>query len=356
MAKDHFIPASLIGRFSGETEGSPRSRKVWTLRRNGSISLNRSDKVGYSNKLYDVDEDMFPTRGVRAVDDLWGSYEGGLSDALDRLIDGSVSARQWIDTLVPFVAASFARDRGYKMRVSGRMEGSESTGAFSADPEIAAAVLDDTNVALNRLIEMERFAGRALASEWCVHRLEADVVLPDIGYSFDIVSEDPDIFGTYFPIGPRHILMLIPRANGRVLQFSDGRWVPCINHCDNSINVSDLNSQIAKTAQDFVVGAEEAVRQIATATFGFFDWNQIDDALSLWPFSVESRELSGLHRVIQSVIVKNLSSVAGMMLDPYAVLRELEPAAMFIAPNRQVPAELFLTIDPEGLQLRVHDL
>lgn len=105
MAKDHFIPASLIARFSEEIDDQVRRRKVWVARSNGSRAKVRAESVGYANGLYDVDQDMFPTRGHRAVDDVWASYEPQVFRVLDRLIDGSVTATEWVDTLLPFVAA-----------------------------------------------------------------------------------------------------------------------------------------------------------------------------------------------------------------------------------------------------------
>lgn len=197
----------------------------------------------------------------RAVDDVWSSCEGDLPRVLDRLIDGSVTAAEWIDTLVPFVAVSFARDRGYKSRVTGRLTRHSTKGLLAADPELAEFVLEDTNIALNRLIEMERFAARALASEWVVYEVADDLILPDVGYGFELVSEHPDVLALLFPIGRRHLLMLTPCASRRIMTTSGGKWKPSISYSQTQLPGHLLNRRLANTAQDFVVGTRTAIKQ-----------------------------------------------------------------------------------------------
>ncbi|NHW49341.1 DUF4238 domain-containing protein [Paenarthrobacter sp. MSM-2-10-13] len=352
MAKDHFIPASLMARFSQDAVGPARKRKVWSLRSNGSRAEVRAEAVGYSNGLYDVDSGMFPTRGVRAVDDVWSSYEGDLPGVLDRLIDRSVTAAEWIDTLVPFVAASFARDRGYKSRVTRRLANSTS-GLFAEIPELAELALDDTNIAINRLMEMERFAARALASEWVVFEFDEDIVLPDVGYGFDLVSEDPDVLALWFPIGRRNLLMLTPCASRRVITRSEGEWKPSIYYSQTEVKVGELNRALAHTAQDFIVGTRTSIDDVRPEDLGRFDWHAIDEVLEQWPFSVDTRELGGLHRVVQAVVHGELESFDGVSLDRYGAVSELEPGGTFMAPNREIRAERFLAFDGIGLVLSV---
>lgn len=354
MAKDHFIPASLIARFSEETDGEVRRRKVWVARSNGSRAKVRAESVGYANGLYDVDQDMFPTRGHRAVDDIWGSYEPQLSRVLDRLIDGSVTATEWVDTLLPFVAAPFGRDRGYKERVAGRLVRHASTGSRIADFDITEFILDDTNIALNRVMEMERFAARALASMWEVIEVDGDLILPDLGYGFDLINEYPDVLMMLYPIGRRHLLTLTPCPQRRILKRSPDRWVPDISYGKSLVSSDDINRVLASTAQDFVVGSNAAIDGIKTENFAVFNWDGIDEVLEQWPFNIDTLSLSGLHRVVQAIVHDELKSLEGVLLTRHKSLADLEPNGLFLAPSGGIRADQVLALDKAGLVLTAH--
>lgn len=354
MAKDHFIPASLLARFSPETAGPARERTIWALRPGGLPHQVRAASVGYTNGLYDVDDEMFPTHGARAVDNVWSSYEPELPRVLDRLVAGSLTAVDWIDTLVPFVAASFARDRGYKERVVGRWDGHSPLGALVDDLDIRHAALDDTNIALNRVIEMERFAARALASDWTLCEVSDDLVLPDTGYGFLLVSENPDVVATLLPVGPRHLLSLVPRPSAPLLRRSGTGWHPIVTFAKVTESVADLNRELTKTAQDFVVGTQQSIESVSSSGLGVFDWVALDGILAAWPFNVDTRDLVGLHQIVRDIVLGNISDLDGVELDPYRRFSEIEPSGQVIALPRRIRADRFLSVDGSGLTLTVH--
>jgi hypothetical protein len=353
LAKDHFIPASLIARFSEDSAGAARSRKVWALRANGSRAEVRAESIGYSNRLYDVDEDMFPTHGARAVDDVWGSYEPDLSRVLDRLIDGSVTAAEWIDVLVPFVAASFARDRGYQTRVKGRLSRGGLVEALPGELDRTDHILEKSNIAINRVMEMERFAARALACSWVVHEVDDDLVLQDVGYGFELVNEFPDVMATLFPVGRRHVLMLTPCPVRWILTMSGGEWRPVISHVRSECPSEWLNRALANTAQDFVVGSRSAVGHVEPGDLRFWDWDGIDQVLEQWPFGIDTRLLSGLHRVVRAVVHGGLESLDEVCLNRYQAITDLEPKAIVIAPRPHFRASRVLKFADAGLALSV---
>lgn len=354
MAKDHFIPASLIARFSDETDGDARKRKVWAARSNGSRARVRAEALGYANSLYDVDQDMFPTRGPRAVDDVWDSYEPQLAQVLDSLINGTVTASEWIDTLLPFVAAPFGRDRGYRARVAGRLARHNSGSPWQGDLDMTDFMLDDTNIALNRLLELERFAARAIASTWEVLEVEGDLVLPDLAYGFDLIHEYPDILMLLYPIGRRHLLALTPCPRRHILRRTADGWTPEISYAKSLVPSRDINYLLTSTAQDFVVGSGAAIEEIRTKDFALFDWDGIDQVLEQWPFNVDTLSLGGLHRVVQDVIHHGLTRLDGVVLSRHRSLSELEPHGLFLAPPGHVRADQILAFDEIGLLLTAH--
>lgn len=348
MAKDHFIPASLIARFSADELNEPRSRKVWTLRSGGQRANVRAETIGYSNNLYAVDGELFPTRGVRAVDDVWSTYEGNLPGALNRLIDGTTTAEEWIDTLVPFVAAAFARDRGYERRVASRVGTRSWEELRAADPDLLDLLFGNTNIALNRLIEMDRFAARALASDWVVYEIEGDIVLPDLGYGFDLIDTCPDVVALMLPIGKGHVLSLTPSAEHRILISAGATWEPCIAHAKSPSPAESVNRALARTAQDFVAGTLSAIDSIRSTDLGVFKWEEVEAVLSIWPFSVDTRNLIGLDRVVRRMIHGQIDSFDGVILNRYQSLFELSPELSLISPLRKIRADRFLSVDDQG--------
>lgn len=355
MAKDHYIPASLIGRFSDdESPGPLREKKVLTLRRNGHRAEARAESIGYSNNLYNVDESMFPTHGTHAVDKMWSTYESDLPRVLDRMVEGKLTAKEWINTLVPFVAASCARDRGYKHRVTSRLAPDPVGEPQEMDPGLTSLIFSETNIALNRVLEMERFAARAIASQWIVYQMDDDVVLPDVGYGFNLVNQDPDIIALMLPIGKRHILTLTPSPEHQILTSNGDIWSPCISYAQSPDAAATVNLELAKTAQDFLVATSSVVRDAEPASLGTFDWAQIDRILNLWPYNVDTRELMGLYPVVRALVNGEIKSVEGIRLDRYHNLTKVEPKGTLASAPPEMRADRLLTVDDGRVFLTVH--
>lgn len=198
-----------------------------------------------------------------------------------------------------------------------------------------------------------RHAWSARTRAWVVYEVADDLVLPDVGYGFELVSEYPDVLALLFPIGRRHLLMLTPRASRRVMTTSGGKWRPSISYSQTQVPGQPLNRALANTAQDFVVGTRTALDHVGPEDFSLFNWDGIDEVLEQWPFRVDTRELGGLHRVVQAVVRGDLESLDGVSLNRYQALSEVEPQGAFIAPHRDIPADRFLALDGTGLVLSV---
>jgi tetratricopeptide (TPR) repeat protein len=73
-------------------------------------------------------------------------------------------------------------------------------------------------------------------------------------------SEETGQAGLAVPIGHRHVLQLLPRRNGPVVQRRDGKWFPIISYRElKTDNHTGLNKALAAIAQSFIYGSNQAV-------------------------------------------------------------------------------------------------
>jgi hypothetical protein len=106
----HYLPASLLGRFSWQATKRARNRPLWV----SSLETPRpyvssASKIAGEVGLYDVTDGSLGADD--SVDVAWG-YERSLPQALDSLeaeTRDPVDARRWRTAAVPFVAGLFAR-------------------------------------------------------------------------------------------------------------------------------------------------------------------------------------------------------------------------------------------------------
>src|SRR5690242_17178172 len=118
MAKDHYLPAALIGRFSSDSAGAARTRRMYYARRGmRRAALMKAENVGYQNSLYFTDNHGVVTQKSvppTTVDPFVNGYEPALPKALDALESpAGPSWAQWLRTLVPYIASLFARGQGF---------------------------------------------------------------------------------------------------------------------------------------------------------------------------------------------------------------------------------------------------
>lgn len=356
MAKDHFIPAALLGRFSEDESGPLRQRRLHVVSRHTPGRVTTAASIGYKKRLYDVDQDFFQTSQGRAIDKLWDAYEPQLPRVLDDLIAGTLSASDWIRILVPFVAATFARDRSYEARIVARLkeDGVE-------DPQTEAPDLfDKTHLNLNRLVEMNRFAARAIVCEWCVFELDGDIVIPDLGFGFDLLSdpdEEPERVGFMLPVGRRHILELMP-VTERVLatRSVDGTWQVPLVHARSAGSSVDLNRYLCQCAQDFVAGTEAAIESISAADLSTFGPSQIEKVLGQWPFNIDTLVLAGLHAPVDKLLHDEPLDLDEWLLDRFEGVTELDSRIdfRFARTARRLPVSCFLATDGSTIRVRAH--
>lgn len=109
MPFDHYLPATYIARFSLDSTEPRRKRRVYVVDKQlGVVFRTPVENICGEKEFYSVEHD-----NPRIVDGMWSVYEGRLNVALDRLVDRSVDARLWANTLVPFVTALMVRGRDF---------------------------------------------------------------------------------------------------------------------------------------------------------------------------------------------------------------------------------------------------
>src|SRR6266545_5467384 len=159
MARDHYLPATLIGRFSCDWTLVMRQRRVWvTGRKRSAARQENAENVGYINNYYKLSE-IEPSELVAKA---WDEYERRLTLALDELVDptvGSVDAHFWLRVLVPFIAGVFTRTPDFVRKYEG--EGEEPLAE-----RLGFNQADNTN--LSRIVAMQRSFASIMAAQWVV--------------------------------------------------------------------------------------------------------------------------------------------------------------------------------------------
>jgi hypothetical protein len=124
MARDHYIPAAVLGRFSADSGSLVRERRL-VVGRAGKVFLAKAEDFGFVNRLYDVTSTgVWVSSGAEdpgSVDKMISGHETELPAALDLLDSGArIPLRPWLRVLVPFVAAMFVRGKDFGARFERR--------------------------------------------------------------------------------------------------------------------------------------------------------------------------------------------------------------------------------------------
>lgn len=249
--KQHFLPAAFIGRFSTETSGPRRQRRVWVRRRGEPEAFRvRAQDVGYEMDLYtllDVDSDP------ALVDQTWSRVESQLPKALDELLAsdlGYLDAHTWLETLVPFVTSLFVRGPEFNRRFESRLEE-----MFGEPSERVARNIDNTNVA--RLFELQRLYAVVIRAEWRVVHFPPDTPLlsTDVGYSLTRNTAD-DRTGYVVPLDLTTALSLIRGPDRPTLWWRNRTWIagPIMHVSMPASQAETLNQTSARSAVEEIYG------------------------------------------------------------------------------------------------------
>ena len=163
--RHHYLPAAVIGRFGSESDLIPaRERRVWVLRRNGTIALQAATTVAYQNNLYSEEEDF-------NIDDLWFYHEQNFNPAIDTIFQeypGPYRIEPWANVST-YIASNFARSPDFPEQHRRRL-GHDLGNNFKQ------------RMSLIRFLETFRVSGAVARAHWTIVQSPAHpLVLNDRG-------------------------------------------------------------------------------------------------------------------------------------------------------------------------------
>lgn len=238
MSKQHYIPASYIGRFSSNTKGPLRKRSVWVQRVGQAPYRTSAERVGSARGIYDRRRSIGnePT----TVDGSW-KYEGDLPAALTKLSNPNtpLDGRTWAQVLVPFVSSLFIRGLDFKDRYEKRIPGITGPGPGQGLTFEPSGSWHDNTISSGQ-IEWQRLLAPTMAAQWIVLHGSGKPILPtnDVGYCLISQPDGSDRMAYAIPINPATILILDPNRVRRLLEWDGQKWIARIEH--RQISDTDL--------------------------------------------------------------------------------------------------------------------
>lgn len=235
MPRDHYIPASFIGRFSISQALPARKRPVaravatWTEAR-----VSSAESFGFSNNLYSIEDD-------RSVDEIW-SYETELPPLLDKLCRADqIPLQEWLDVLVPWATSLFIRGQEFDSRYRARR------------PNMPAQFMNPNG---GRVMEFQRLLAPVTVARWAVFHGRVEMLNNDLGLAFQLDARTGRT-GWAIPVGRRTVLGLFPVERRSVGMFRDGRWQSIIEHeWRDDAYFDTLNAALVNSAGNFAYAAQ----------------------------------------------------------------------------------------------------
>jgi hypothetical protein len=124
-----------------------------------------------------------------------------------------------------------------------------------------------------------------------------DLCTSDLGYTFGFDQVEhagrlKDRAYLMVPVSKRTLLFVAPEPEVRVLEWHYGRWGREIGAFSaNQVDASDVNDAIARYAQDFIAGSEQAVRSVDPTSIARISSAEIQKVQEIWPYHTKTTEL-----------------------------------------------------------------
>ncbi|HEX3568390.1 MAG TPA: hypothetical protein VHT70_01805 [Candidatus Saccharimonadales bacterium] len=299
MAKDHYLPAAFIGRFSAETTGRARERPVWAYNAPAQkvIEVN-PNAIGHKRGLYDLTDGSV---------DKWHYYEQQLNRVLDAVAEEQpVSLDDWTRVAVPFVAGLFVRGKEFNTRY-------EAYPTMKALYETGIITPDNTNN--SRILRLQRLLGPVAAARWIVLHNDGDEQL--ISNNLGLMpAHDAQQHrdGWAIPLDTKTTLGLFPEKLRNVATYEDDTWHATIDHAHPaSVVFSELRKESASAATEFIFGpTEDSVREVTDHVQPNTDPLQMAQLMEgPWAAALSNREL-----VAHEADWRTIASIANLNLSP----------------------------------------
>ena len=303
MPKDHYLPASLIGRFSTDNTASARQRSVYVLRKGRRSAFQaKAENIGYVNDLYRVPRSPIWDGTPTSVDPELHGYESALPSALDLLEQAApIDLATWLRTLVPYVAAIFVRGHDFIPRFMNRA-------SVAAGGSINTA--DNANGA--RFIEFERLLSPVCCARWVVlHKNTGEpFVLNDLGLTGTVDTITGE-HGWATPIGKHSVLGIFPKQKRSVAHYeADAWWAIIENRSLDGIKATGFNDTMAHLATSYVIGSDRSgVERLGSIVGKHSDASALMDS---WPIDYKARvaharDGTGLSPLLRVIPLRTIS-------------------------------------------------
>lgn len=224
MSKQHYLPASFVGRFSLGRERRLRDRSVWVQRFGREPYRASASYVAHARSLYENETDD------GSIDQSW-AYEPRLPGALDALADPSrpLDGRVWAQVLVPFISSLFIRGVDFEKRYTARIPGITGP-STDGSPDILPSWHD--NALGSAMIEWQRLLAPTMAAQWIVLHGSGAPILPtnDVAHCLTSPPGEPRRVAYSFPLDPCTMLVLEGRLARRVLDWDGQQWTAPVEH------------------------------------------------------------------------------------------------------------------------------
>lgn len=245
MAKDHYLPAGFIGRFSSDTTGAYRDRRLWTYNVKAGKTLNTTaSAIGYKKGLYNL-------RDGRTVDK-W-DYEGPLNRVLDDIANSKdVTLDDWVHIAVPFITGLFVRGKEFNERYENMPMMKEFMKSGMVNP-------DNTNG--SRIMRLQRQLSPVMAARWVVlHNSDPKnpIISNDLGL---VLTQDASTgaVGWAIPLDPKTVLGIFPQKIRHIARYDGATWYANIEHLSPPATMfKGMSEQIARASREFIFGARES--------------------------------------------------------------------------------------------------
>lgn len=243
-SKQHFLPATYLACFSVGSAFPRRSRRLAQGDRlNGTCIETSAANLAKITDLYTLEQH---TANPNVIDDIWLKYETRLSDCIDQMIAGSITALDWASVLVPFVACLLVRGPEFEERFNSRLQG------MGFDSEFLESLSDNAKQA--RIMEIQRLLAPVLVAEWTLLEFAQGEPLLTNDWSYLVVDWGK---GLTIPVGHNHAIQVAPRTEGIIAAKVGDTWRPAIRKIDiNASNRTTFNRAMAENARRFIFGVD----------------------------------------------------------------------------------------------------
>ncbi len=269
--RQHFLPAAVIGRFApGPESTSARDRKIWVLRRNGTITRQSATTVAYQNNLYDAD-DMLLAGGGRSgklmavpldIDGYWASSEERANPATDALLKntrGPYPAESWIH-LAQYIASIFARSPDFPADHNSRL-GHTPGGPLDK-------FLTKENVNAVRILENMRVSAAVARARWTILLSPSHPLIMNDRGATALYHIHNDSYGYAVPLRP-HLAVALERGPwDKPIVWVDNAWrIDIPTYTLDSVEARNLNEATwPQCRREVYAGHEPELRRLKQHT------------------------------------------------------------------------------------------